>query len=96
MLYFSKNNLSFNKVLSHIIILFYCSAQNTALNTLQLQQQQQLLEQQLKILANSPFGDSPLFRNSLVVSGYPACGTCTSKEASVTELKAQTPKLKTI
>jgi len=46
----------------------FCSTQNTALNTLQQQQQQQLLEQQLQILANSPFGDSPLFRNSLVVS----------------------------
>lgn len=42
------------------------SNQNTAaLNALQ-QQQQQLLEQQLQILSNSPFGDSPLFRNSLV------------------------------
>ena len=47
------------------------SNQNTALNALQLQQQQQLLEQQLLILSNSPFGDSPLFRNSLVVSVQP-------------------------
>ncbi|KAK2556110.1 Nuclear pore complex protein Nup98-Nup96 [Acropora cervicornis] len=39
------------------------SNQNTAaVNALQ----QQLLEQQLQFLANSPFGDSPLFRNSLV------------------------------
>ncbi|XP_067040500.1 nuclear pore complex protein Nup98-Nup96-like isoform X1 [Acropora muricata] len=39
------------------------SNQNTAaVNALQ----QQLLEQQLQFLANSPFGDSPLFRNSLM------------------------------
>lgn len=44
------------------------SNQNTALTTLQQQQQQKVLEQQLLILSNSPFGDSPLFRNSLLVN----------------------------
>ena len=57
--------------------LIYCtvfsvnSSQNTAaVNALQ---QQLLLAQQLQILTNSPFGDSPLFRNSLVVSKWFSC-----------------------
>ncbi|XP_027054850.1 nuclear pore complex protein Nup98-Nup96-like isoform X1 [Pocillopora damicornis] len=45
--------------------------QNTALTTLQQQQQQKVLEQQLLILSNSPFGDSPLFRNSLLEKSKP-------------------------
>ncbi|XP_078371007.1 nuclear pore complex protein Nup98-Nup96-like isoform X3 [Oculina patagonica] len=49
--------------------------QNTALNALQQQQQQQLLEQQLLILSNSPFGDSPLFRNSLLEKTRPERGS---------------------
>lgn len=63
---------------SHQFFLSYCSNQNTTLSTIQQQQQQQLqqqqqqllLQNQLQILANSPFGDSPLFRNSLAVRGY--------------------------
>ncbi|XP_022797911.1 nuclear pore complex protein Nup98-Nup96-like [Stylophora pistillata] len=42
-----------------------------ALTTLQQQQQQKLLEHQLLILSNSPFGDSPLFRNSLLEKSRP-------------------------
>ena len=80
---FENINFDINSQASFYFLLFYIitkyvfilfsplrsnSNQNTALNALQLQQQQQLLEQQLLVLANSPFGDSPLFRNSLVVS----------------------------
>lgn len=59
-------------VYMHVWLSFDCfphsSNQNTALTTLQQQQQQKVLEQQLLILSNSPFGDSPLFRNSLLVN----------------------------
>ena len=38
------------------------------MQTLTAQQQQAQLQQQLEVLANSPFGDSPLFRSAVSVS----------------------------
>lgn len=41
------------------MVLFFFSDQNT----LAAIRQQQMMQQQLKAIANTPFGDSPLFRN---------------------------------
>lgn len=41
---------------------------NNPMNNLTAQQQQAQLQQQIEILRSAPFGDSPLFRNSISVS----------------------------
>lgn len=52
----------------NLVVVSTVSSQQSPMSNLTLGQQQAQLQQQLQILANAPFGDSPLFRTTINVS----------------------------